>query len=97
MAVTGVTGTHSARAADLASFTGRVRAHTDVPLYVGFGIDGAERAREAAAVADGVIVGSAIVRRFLDNPDPRDGLAAALALVDELLAALTDPRRRSVS
>ncbi|MEZ4387303.1 MAG: tryptophan synthase subunit alpha [Candidatus Krumholzibacteriia bacterium] len=95
VAVAGVTGTRSALATDLAAFTDRVRIHTDLPLYVGFGIDGPARAREAAAVADGVIVGSAIVRRFLDQPDARDGLGAALALVDGLLAELPAAARRS--
>lgn len=95
VSVTGVTGTRSAAAADLADFTARVRAHTDVPLYLGFGIDGPDRAREAAAVADGVIVGSALVRCFLDHPDPHDGLTAALSLVDDLAAALTPVQRRS--
>jgi len=94
VAVAGVTGTRSAEAADLAAFTERVRAHTDLPLYVGFGIDGAARAREAADRADGVIVGSALIRRLLDAPDPAAGQAAALELLDELLAALS---RRTAS
>jgi tryptophan synthase alpha chain len=89
-----VTGTRSATAADLAAFTARVRGHTDLPLYVGFGIDGAARAREAAAAADGAIVGSALIKRLIDGPDARTGLAAALALVDEMLTALS---RRTLS
>jgi tryptophan synthase alpha chain len=95
VAVTGVTGTRAPDARDLAALTARAREHTDLPLYVGFGIDGPVRAREAAAAADGAIVGSALVRCFLDHPDPRSGLTAALALVDELLAALPEPQRRS--
>jgi tryptophan synthase alpha chain len=94
IAVAGVTGTRAASADDLAAFAARVRASSDVPLYIGFGIDGPDRAREAAAAADGVIVGSALVRRLLDNPDPRAGLASAIALVDELVAALAAPLRR---
>ena len=88
VAVAGVTGTRSAEAGELAAFTDRVRRHTDLPLYVGFGIDGATKAREAAATADGVIVGSALIRRLIDSP------AAALSLVDELLVVLDDPSRR---
>jgi len=48
-------------------------------------------------MADGVIVGSALIRRLLDSPDPVTGTAAALALVDELLAALNDTSRRMSS
>ena len=97
VAVAGVTGTRSADAGELATFTDRVRRHTDLPLYVGFGIDGAAKAREAATMADGVIVGSALIRRLLDSPDLANGCAAALALVDELLAALNDTSRRMSS
>ncbi len=93
VAVAGVTGTTSANAADLQSFTDRVRRHTDLPLYVGFGIDGAVKAREAVQAADGAIVGSALIRRLLDNPDS-GGVTAVLDLVDEMLAALS---RRTTS
>ena len=94
VAVTGVTGTRSAAFADLADLAARVREHTDVPLNIGFGIDGPERAHEAARVADGVIVGSALLRRLLEAPTTAAGVEATLALVDELLAALSDPARR---
>jgi tryptophan synthase alpha chain len=97
VSVAGVTGTCSATADALAAFTARVRDRTDVPLYVGFGIDGPDRAREAAAVADGVIVGSALVRRLLDAPEPAAGAAATLALVDELAAALAVTPRRTLT
>ncbi len=93
VAVAGVTGTRSADAGDLATFSDRVRRHTDLPLYVGFGIDGPEKAREAASAADGAIVGSALIRRLLDHPDA-DGVAAVLELVDGMLAALS---RRTTS
>jgi tryptophan synthase alpha chain len=85
VAVAGVTGTRSAAAADLEAFVSRVRQHTDLPLYAGFGIDGAARAREAVVQADGAIVGSALLRRLLDGHGPE----AVLDLVDEMLAALS--------
>jgi tryptophan synthase alpha chain len=62
----GVTGERtdaSSRAGELAA---RVRAVTDVPLVLGVGISTPDHAARAAAVADGVIVGSALVRRVLD-------------------------------
>ena len=88
VSVAGVTGGAGASAEHLAAYTERVRRHTDLPLYVGFGIDGPARAREAAAHADGVIVGSALIRRLTNSPDSGAGMADALAFMDELQAAL---------
>jgi tryptophan synthase alpha chain len=63
MGVTGERATASRRAAGLAA---RVRAVTDVPLVLGVGISTPEAARAAASIADGVIIGSALVRRVLE-------------------------------
>ncbi len=94
VAVAGVTGTVAADPDQLAAFAGRVARHTDLPRYVGFGIDGPARARQAARCADGAIVGSALMRRLLDAAQPRAGVADALALVDEMLAALAEGSSR---
>lgn len=93
VAVTGVTGTRSAAADELADFAGRVRRQTDLPLYAGFGIDGPARAVEAAAACDGVIMGSALLRRLLDEPDPQEGVRRCLALLRETVEALDSARR----
>lgn len=58
----GVTGTGKALHGDLAAYMARVRETTDLPLALGFGIDGPEKARLCASLADGVVVGSALVR-----------------------------------
>lgn len=58
----GVTGTRSEIKTDLASIVKVVREHTDVPCAIGFGISTPEQARSMAAVADGAIVGSAIIK-----------------------------------
>jgi len=58
----GVTGTRAALPSDLASFVRRVRRLSDKTLCVGFGISTPEHAAKVARVADGVIVGSAILR-----------------------------------
>jgi tryptophan synthase alpha chain len=94
VAIAGVTGTRSAAAGELAAFTARVSRHADLPLYVGFGIDGPERAGEAAACSDGVIAGSGLLRCFQDKPDPRAGLASALELVERMSLALAGMTRR---
>ncbi len=58
----GVTGTRSEITTDLASIVAVVRANTDIPCAIGFGISTPEQAHSVAAVADGVIVGSAVVK-----------------------------------
>ncbi len=58
----GVTGTRSEIKTDLESIVAHVRANTKIPCAIGFGISTPEQAGKMAAVADGVIVGSAIVK-----------------------------------
>lgn len=61
VSVTGITGARDRLSPDLAAFVSRVRQGTDRPLAVGFGISNPEQAAEVAKIADGVIVGSALV------------------------------------
>lgn len=61
VSVTGVTGMRDRLDAGLAAFTGQVRRYTSRPLAIGFGISTPAQAGQAAAAADGVIVGSALV------------------------------------
>ncbi|MBQ3447858.1 MAG: tryptophan synthase subunit alpha [Synergistaceae bacterium] len=58
----GVTGTRSEITTDLASIVGAVRRNSDIPCAIGFGISTPQQARNMAGIADGVIVGSAIVK-----------------------------------
>ncbi|NLI96526.1 MAG: tryptophan synthase subunit alpha [Synergistaceae bacterium] len=58
----GTTGTFDDLYADLESYLRRVRGYFSIPVALGFGIDGPQRAARAAAHADGVVVGSALVR-----------------------------------
>ena len=60
----GVTGTRSEITTDLASIVKTVRRSTDIPCAIGFGISTPEQARAMAGIADGAIVGSAIVKLF---------------------------------
>ncbi len=78
VSVTGVTGARDRLPADLSSFVERVRAETDKPLAVGFGIAGPEQAARVAAVADGVIVGSALLRQAA-GPGGADRVRAFVA------------------
>lgn len=63
----GVTGVRSEIKSDVTSMIEQVRAVTDVPCAVGFGVSRPEHAEQLGAVADGVIVGSAIVKIIAEN------------------------------
>jgi tryptophan synthase alpha chain len=75
-------------ASQLAELSRRVRAQTDLPLVAGVGISTPAMAAEAAEYADGVIVGSALVRRVLDATDVASASHALHAAVLELAAAV---------
>ena len=80
----GVTGTRSEVGARAGELVGRLRAATDLPIAVGLGVGTGQQAAQVAGYADGVIVGSAFVRRLLDAPDEAAGLSAVRALAAEL-------------
>jgi len=86
MGVTGGAGETSVLA-DASKQAARVRGITGLPTVVGFGIDSGAAARTAGAEADGVVVGSAIVRKIEDGISPQARLAAVRAIVAELRAA----------
>ena len=62
VSVTGVTGSRDPLEGDLGAFCGRVRQNTRTPLYVGFGVSTAEQASTVVRHADGVIIGSRLIR-----------------------------------
>jgi tryptophan synthase alpha chain len=80
----GVTGERTALADSATEIARRLTAVTDTPVLVGVGISDAAQAVEVCKVADGVIVGSALVRRLLAGEGP----AGAAAFIGELRAAL---------
>jgi len=79
VSITGITGTRSALAADVAEAVARIRRFTDLPVGVGFGIKTPEQAAEIAKVADAVVVGSALVRLIADNLDRKGAAKRGLA------------------
>lgn len=86
----GVTGTRDQVGDAAQRLVGRVRAaHPDFPVCVGLGVSNGAQAAEVAGFADGVIVGSAFVRRMLDQPN-----VAGVGAVRELAAELADGVRR---
>jgi len=84
VSLTGTTGERSALPDDLSAAVARVREATDLPVAVGFGISTGDQARAVAELADGVIVGSRIVRAAGEG-----GPAAVGAVVEELATALS--------
>ncbi|MFE3193603.1 tryptophan synthase subunit alpha [Nocardia sp. NPDC059240] len=87
-ALMGVTGSREAAGESAKTLVRRVESATELPVCVGIGISDAARAAEVAAFADGVIVGSALVKALLDAPDETAGHAALRSLTAELAAAV---------
>jgi tryptophan synthase alpha chain len=67
VSITGITGAAAAQAVDVAPQVDAIKAQTDLPVIVGFGVRSPETARDIAQVADGVVVGSAIVAMMADG------------------------------
>ncbi len=81
VSLVGVTGARERLPAELEAFVARVRAVTDLPLAVGFGIGSPEQAARVARIADGAIVGSALIRTVGESERPVEaaqGFVAAL-------------------
>ena len=80
----GTTGTRDAVSGQAAGLVRRVRECTSLPVAVGLGVRDRSQAAQVAGFADGVIVGSAFVRRLLDAPDEATGIAAVRELAADL-------------
>jgi tryptophan synthase alpha chain len=93
----GVTGERAALARSALDIARRLKAVTDRPVLVGIGVSNAAQAAEVATVADGAIVGSALVRRLLDGEGPAGagefvaGLRAGLDAADPAPGPTPDP------
>jgi len=80
VSITGITGAAEAVAGDVGPEVARIKGATDLPVCVGFGVKTPERSAEIARVADGVVVGSAIVDQIWDGKSPADVLDFVRAL-----------------
>lgn len=88
VSVTGITGERTELPADLVENVAWLRSQTPLPLCIGFGISTPEHVRKLAPVADGLIVGSAIVRRVAAAAtEPREKVLADIAAYAESLVA----------
>ncbi|RYH03862.1 tryptophan synthase subunit alpha [Salipiger sp. IMCC34102] len=87
VSVTGITGTAAAQAGDVGPEVARIKSQTDIPVVVGFGIRTPEAAQAIASVADGAVVGSAIVERIGAGQSASDVLSFVASLADGCHAA----------
>ena len=87
VSVTGVTGGAAGLPADLARLIARVRNRSALPLVIGFGIATPEDARRMAEHANGIVVGSAVVRLVAEHGE------AAPRHVERLVASIRDGLR----
>jgi|TARA_B110000914_G_C15459082_1_gene444885 tryptophan synthase alpha chain len=82
VSINGITGAAAAKAIDVGPEVARIKAATDLPIIVGFGIRNPENARDIASVADGAVVGSAIVDKIAAGKSPAEVLAFVKSLAD---------------
>lgn len=76
VSIAGITGTAAPDVTSVGAHVGRIKARTDLPIAIGFGVKSQEQVRDLAAVAEGVVVGSALVSAIADTLD-KDGRGTA--------------------
>ena len=89
----GVTGMQAKVSDTIGPMTAKIRAHTDLPIAVGFGISTPEQARAVAASAEAVVVGSAVVNRIAEHGNSPE----LVARVEEFVLALAKAVRLQMS
>ena len=82
VSITGITGAAEADAGDVGPEVARIKAATDLPVIVGFGINTPEKSQAIASVADGCVVGSAIVSASASGKSTDEVLAFVKSLAD---------------
>ena len=80
----GVTGTRGSVSGNASELVARIKSHTSTPVAVGLGVSNGAQAKEVAQYADGVIVGSAFIRKLQENDNFDRALEAITALAKEL-------------
>ncbi len=101
VSIAGITGTKAPDLADVKAHVGRIKAHTGLPIAVGFGVKTEQQVSAMAELAEGVVVGSALVAAIANSLDD-DGKATratppqVLGLVERLAAALRHPAEAAV-
>ena len=98
VSITGITGTRSASTADLAAAVPRVRAVTDLPIAIGFGVRTPEQAAQAVQVADAAVVASSLIEILAASLDAegRAGPDTAQRVLDQVRALAEGVRNARV-
>jgi len=96
VSIAGITGTKAPDLAEVKGHVGRIKSHTDLPIAVGFGVKTEEQVNALAQVAEGVVVGSALVAAIAQSLDQKGKATSAtargvLSLVERLSTALRQP------
>jgi tryptophan synthase alpha chain len=84
ISITGVTGTAKPQVEEVATDINRIRTVTDLPLVVGFGISTPQQATEIAPLADGIVIGSAVVKMIEENSERADLVSMISSYVREI-------------
>ena len=101
VSIAGITGTAAPDVTSVGAHVERIKAHTDLPIAIGFGVKSPEQVHDLARIAEGVVVGSALVAAIAESLDA-DGKATGetkpklLGLVEHLSAALRQPAEAAV-
>ena len=101
VSIAGITGTKAPDLAEVRGHVGRIKTHTKLPIAVGFGVKTEEQVSAIARLADGVVVGSALVTAIAQSLDQEGNATRAtepgvLGLVERLAAVLRHPAEAAV-
>jgi tryptophan synthase alpha chain len=101
VSIAGITGTKAPDLTEVKGHVGRIKVHTPLPVAVGFGVKTEDQVSAIAGIADGVVVGSALVATIAQSLDEagnatRATQTQALGLVERLAAALRHPAEAAV-
>lgn len=88
ISITGITGTTAPKINNIKSEVNKIRRITELPIVVGFGISTPQQAREIARFADGVVIGSAVVRLIDENKNNPDLVKIVSGYASEIKNAL---------
>jgi tryptophan synthase alpha chain len=92
VSVAGVTGAGAATLEHVEQAVARLRRHTDLPISIGFGIRTPEHAATIARLADGVVVGSALIDQIANAENDAQAIDGVLSLCRELAAGVRGAR-----
>jgi tryptophan synthase alpha chain len=88
ISITGITGTAAPKIENIKKEVGKIRKITGLPIAVGFGISKPQQAREIGYFADGVVIGSAVVRLIHENKNKRDLVKIVSGYISEIKNAM---------